>query len=734
VALPVVGALTRLAPPRVLDAAPLKGPQPVIDRAAFAAPPVPPAAPLAMPVQDLRRAPNARPTPASWRVRGARVTAFGGALAITVLGFDQMTRAFDVDTITGLQVALRALFVVTFGWIAFSACSAVAGLFFAPRAPAAIGRGKLRVRTAIVMPVYEEDAAESFAALGALGRGLAAAGQGGAFEGFILSDTRSPDAWVRETTAFAALRGVLAGAMPVWYRRRRANTGRKAGNVQDFVERWGARYDFMLVLDADSQMAPDTVIEMVRRMEEAPRLALLQTTPTLIGAETLYARLQQFASSVYGRAVARGVAAWQGNDGNFWGHNALIRTHAFAEAAGLPELPGRKPFGGHVMSHDFVEAALLRRAGWDVRMDPDLTGSWEGAPPSLLTAAARDRRWAQGNLQHASILPTRGLRAISRAHMAIGIGSYLASPLWLLLLLVGLALTAQATLLRPDFFSSGQQLFPNWPRFDAVRMTWLFAVAMALLLAPKAIGLAQTAFNPARRHAHGGGARLAMSAAAELGLSALYAPIMMLMQTRHLVEILVGLDSGWTPQTRAGAALPWRAALRAHRGHALAGIAGIAALWAIQPEVLIWMSPVLGGLILSPVLSRLSGDPRLAPVLARIGLCDTADGRQVPDAVRGAAALAPVIRAGAASGLEGLIGSAALATAHTACLTPDGPPTQAERLARVTLCAKIVASGGELPGALDHLTPGETAMLAADPDLLARWRSARRAARILVGG
>ena len=224
-------------------------------------------------------------------------------------------------------------------------------------------------------------------------------------------------------------------------------------------------------------------------MQADPRLGILQTVPMLIGHDSLFARIQQFAGRVYGGLIARGVAAWSGNEGNYWGHNAIIRVAAFAEACGLPQLPGRKPFGGHVLSHDFVEAALMRRAGWKVRMAPDLDGSWEESPPSLVDVAMRDRRWAQGNLQHSKIIGADGLALTNRAHFVIGIMSYLSSPLWLMLLIVGFALTLQATLIRPEYFSRTFQLFPDWPRFDAERMTRLFIFTMAVLFMPKVLGL-----------------------------------------------------------------------------------------------------------------------------------------------------------------------------------------------------------------------------------------------------
>ncbi|MFN3616098.1 MAG: glucans biosynthesis glucosyltransferase MdoH, partial [Rubrimonas sp.] len=402
----------------------------------------PPPARLAMPDQRLDMAPPFPKDPPSARTILARLTAFGGAAAITATGVWQMGQVFDTPGSSPLEIALLVLFALTFGWIAFSAASAVAGLMFGPRAPTMLPeplRAPITTRTAILAPLYNEDPTETAGALAALGKGLARMGLADRFDIFLLSDSRDPDALAREPAAFAALRAELPGGPAVWRRRRSVNTCKKAGNIRDFVERWGAAYDFILVLDADSLMDAETVAEMVRRMQANPRLGLLQTNPALIGGQTPWARMQEFASSLYGAVIARGMAAWQGFDGNYWGHNALIRTKAFAEAAGLPDLPGRAPFGGPILSHDFVEAALMRRAGWRVRMDPDLAGGFEGSPPSLLASAIRDRRWAQGNLQHLGVIGASGLRWPNRAHLAIGVGSYLASPIWLMMMLVGLA-------------------------------------------------------------------------------------------------------------------------------------------------------------------------------------------------------------------------------------------------------------------------------------------------------
>ncbi len=693
--------------------------------------PLPPEAPLAMPAQDLRRAPLAEFAPTRVRTRAARALAFGGAAALTAVGADQMFRAFGPESVSVLQIALQALFVVTFAWIAFSATSAVAGLLFGPAAKAGAkgaAEGPPPGRTAIVMPVYNEDAAAPFGALAALGRALAERGWGKSFEIFVLSDTREPDALARETTAFATLRDALDGRMSAWWRRRGRNSGRKAGNMQDFVERWGGRYDFMLVLDADSVMDPETVAEMVRRMAAAPKLALLQTAPRLVDGRTPFARLQQFAGAVHGPVAARGVAAWQGVDGNFWGHNALIRLRAFAEAAGLPTLPGRAPLGGHVLSHDFVEAALLRRAGWEVRMDPDLSGSWEGTPPSLAAAAARDRRWAQGNLQHLAVIGARGLRWPNRAHMAIGVASYLMAPVWAAMLLVGLALAAQAALTQPDYFPDLRQLFPVWPRFDAGRMATLLVVSAALLFLPKALGLAEALLSRRRRRAFGGGGRLIASAALELVAAALLAPIQMLAQCRSVAEIVLGLDSGWRAQDRIGAAPSWGDALRAHWSAMALGLGVAAVVWRLQPALLPWLSPVLLGLTAAPLLVRLSSDPGLGDALRRVGLLTTTEENAPPAALLATAAAAAAISADSARGLATLARDARLARRHADALNAIGARDVGETcLARLTAGAKLAAAPCA-GAALAWLDPEEQLATMADPKLLRAFTELPRAA------
>lgn len=690
---------------------------------------VPPPAPMDMPTQSFELAPErpARERPGAATL-AARIVAFGGATALTIFGAGQMRLVFGDGEMTLLQSALLVFFTVTFAWIALSACQTLAAIFPSPRE-----RGRRAgatpakpPRTVVVMPVYNEDPTHTCAALHALGEGLTEPmgdGSDGAFEIFILSDTRRSEVWVRETAAYAWLADALGSRLPVWYRRRDENAGRKAGNLRAFVERWGGRYDFMLVLDADSVMDPGAVREMVRRMQASPRLGILQTVPMLCGGETLFARLQQFAGRLYGPVVARGVAAWQGLDGNYWGHNALIRVSAFAQSCGLPELPGRKPFGGGVMSHDFVEAALIRRAGWTVRMDTDLGGSWEGAPPSLLDLAKRDRRWAQGNLQHMKVIGARGLRSASRVHFLIGVGAYLMSPLWLLMLLTGMALTAQSLIYAKDYFPDAIQLFPVWPVFDSVRMMWLFALTMGLLLAPKLVGILRAVLIGSLRRTMGGPVRILAGSLLEIILSALYAPVLMLLQIRQFIEILSGRDSGWATQSRAGAAMPWGAAFRRHWRHMAAGlIPGAAIVW-LAPEQLIWLSPVLAGLLAAPALSRVGSDPRAGAALARAGLMITPEETAPPSvfqrAARSRAELEPLLRLEIAD----LATDDRRLARHLRTVATEKADTGSGRdLDQLTARAKIEAAK-DASQALDWMTAAEVVALLSSPPLLKSWAS-----------
>ena len=678
---------------------------------------MPPPAPLAMPVQDLRRAPPRRwPMRTDARTHLARHVAFGGALVLVVLATGEMRDLMGVDAPDPLSLLFLALFALTFGWIAFSATSALAGLLHRPGPPSPTVGDRGVGPTALAMPVHCEDPAAIAARLEAIARDLDRAGAADRFEIVVLSDTNDPDAWVRETAAVDRLARSLDGVMAVHYRRRTDNRGKKAGNVADFVRRWGGRYPHMVVLDADSLMSGATLLALRERMVAEPDLALLQTVPRLVGATTPFAMLQQFAGSLYGPVAARGVAAWSGPDGNFWGHNAIIRTKAFAAHCGLPELRGRPPFGGAILSHDFVEAALLRRAGWRVEMDPDLAGSHEEGPPTLLDAAVRDRRWAQGNLQHARVLPARGLAPTSRAHMLIGIGSYLASPLWLVSVLVGLAMALRARLAVPDYFPDPFQLHPAWPTFDPVRMGWLLALTLGLAFVPKGIGLARGLLLPDVRRAHGGAGTMLRSAAMEAVLAVLLAPVVMALQARDIASILLGRSSGWTAQRRRAGETTWRALARPLLWPTLLGIAVALGAAVVSLPVLLWLSPFVLGLVLAVPLAAWSGDEATARRLARGRWLVTPETIEPPVVVAEAGALAARPASGlATSGVRALADGDARAT-HFRWVEPPVGQRGAPLPDRLTAAEKLRQAASAEEG-LGWLTPTECMQLAIDPAL-----------------
>ena len=422
-----------------------------------------------------------------------------------------------------------------------------------------------------------------------------------------------------------ALRERLGDDHRVYYRHRPLNTHRKAGNIADFVTRWGGSYAHMLVLDADSLMTGDCIVRLTRAMEADPDAGIVQSLPLIINRNTLFARLQQFAARVYGPVIATGLALWSGKQGNYWGHNAIIRTRAFAAHCGLPDLSGKPPFGGHILSHDFVEAALMVRAGYTVYMLPDAEGSYEESPPTLIDLAVRDRRWCQGNLQHARIIGAKGLRMATRQHFATGIMGYLASPFWLAQLVVGITLVLQTMYIRPEYFTNEFTLFPAWPRFDPERALSLFVVTMAILLAPKAFGFVLTMIDGEVRRKCGGAIRLTISAIIEIILSAMFAPILMVIQSGSVFQIIAGRDTGWNPQRRGDGSIPLKDIVRRHRSHVLLGVfAGITA-FTISTSLFLWMSPTILGLLLAIPLSSISGTLAAGLALRGVGLLQTPD-------------------------------------------------------------------------------------------------------------
>ncbi|MEA2819881.1 MAG: rane glycosyltransferase [Bradyrhizobium sp.] len=586
---------------------------------------LPAESPMAMSTQALRdfpaqtRVADRRPTQVSLR----RTCILAGTACLTLAGCYEMYDVLKVGGVTTLEAMVLALFVLLFAWIAFSFMSNLAGFFvllFRMRDPLGIDPNaalpSISSTNAMLLPTYNEDPYRIMARLRAIWESVEETGCGRQFDWFILSDTTDPAIWIAEEKCFLQLRRDLGAR--IFYRHRAQNTARKSGNIEDWVKRFGGGYDHMIVLDADSLMTGDTIVRLAAAMERHPAVALIQTLPVVINARTLFARLQQFAGRLYGPPIAAGIAWWHASEGNYWGHNAIIRVAAFARDAGLPELQGRKPFGGHILSHDFVEAALMRRGGWAIRMAPTLGGSFEECPPSLLDFAARDRRWCQGNLQHLAVLPARRLNWVSRLHLLTGIGAYLTAPLWLIFLVLGILISLQAQFVRPEYFPKGFSLFPTWPAQDPVLAAWVFLGTMGLLLVPKLLAYVLLLTQAESRKQFGGGFRVFIGILVETLLSGLIAPVMMIFQSIAVAEILMGRDAGWQVQRRDDGEVPRREIIGKYALPTFIGVVMALSAYAVSLPLLLWMVPVIAGLVLAIPVAMLSSAAAADPQRSRL--------------------------------------------------------------------------------------------------------------------
>jgi membrane glycosyltransferase len=450
--------------------------------------------------------------------------------------------------------------------------------------------------TAVVMPVFNEDVSTVFGNIRTLYRSLQNRGELETFEFYILSDSTLPERLVEEELAWADLCRQTNGFGRIHYRRRKVPVNRKSGNIADFCRRWGHRHRYMVVLDADSIMTGDSVSSLVRLMEVNPRAGIIQTMPKLVGSETLFGRIQQFASRLYSPLFAAGLNYWQQGAGNYWGHNAIIRMSPFLASCSLPVLPGREPLGGRILSHDFVEAALMRDAGWEVWFAYDLEGSYEGLPPNLTEYIKRDRRWAQGNLQHVWFLLAERVKPISRLHLIQGILAYSSAPILVLFVCLG---GIQAAL---DHFRGHVSTIP------LASAVVLALLTLLLLFGPKCLSLLHLFSRPDLLRRFGGPKRALAGVIMETLFSILTAPLLVWFHTRFVLRNIAGQKVVWNTQTRISEAGPgWIQALREYWPVPVAGILFGLLAWWISPLYLLWLTPLLLGLWLAIPIAQLSG-------------------------------------------------------------------------------------------------------------------------------
>ena len=473
--------------------------------------------------------------------------------------------------------------------------------------------------TAIIFPIYNEDVARVYEGLRTTYESIEKTGQLAQFDFFILSDSTDPDKWVEEEKRWYEVVGELGALGRIYYRRREANEGKKSGNVRDFLNAWGRRYNYFIVFDADSVMRGPTVVDLVKLMQANPGVGLIQTVPGLVNAESLFGRIQQFANRFYTPLFTAGLNYWSQGLGNYWGHNAIIRTEPFIQYCDLPHLPGRKPFGGQILSHDFVEAALLVRANWQVWLAYDLEGSYEEAPQALIENAQRDRRWCQGNLQHGLVLFARGLRGVSRLHLLQGIFGYLSGPLWFgFLITFNWMWGAHRATGLSEITVRGWTPYLNLSASQHALL--VFAICMAVLFLPKVLALIDIAFSRRRRESFGGLHRIVASTVGETLFSVLHAPLQMLWHLQFVITILAGVTVNWGSQYRGADGTMWSAAIRRHWGHTLVGLLWGGVVWSLDPLTFWWFAPVFAGMTFSIPFSVLTSRSALGTRARNLGL------------------------------------------------------------------------------------------------------------------
>ena len=575
------------------------------------------------------------------RLTRRRFMFFTAVFVLTCLATWFLADLFWQDgRISGVEWPLLALFVVLFSQIAVGFVTALLGFYVINRG----GDSRLITKTikpdeevelastAIVMPVFNEDVSRVFEALRVIYRSVEATKKLEHFDFFILSDSTKPNQWIQEEVAWVELCKQVSGFGRIFYRKRRQQINKKAGNVADFLRRWGKNYRYMVVLDADSVMSGQALVDLVATMQKNPTVGIVQTAPRLVNGETFYARLQQFSNRLYSPLFLAGLNYWQQYDGNYWGHNAIIRVQPFIDHCALPSLPGSEPFGGRILSHDFVEAALMRKAGWGVWLAADIEGTYEEGPPTLIDSAKRDRRWCQGNMQHSWLLFAKGFRPVNRFHLFMGVMAYVSSPLWLLFLVLStihvfnLVRFPQTSHLRPEVLTS---LFGY--TLEVPEAFTLFVLTMLLLFLPKFISVFLAVQRKEEAARFGGRLPVVISSLLEIAISTLLAPINMLFHSKFVLFILLGQGVSWVTQNRGGDdGTDWREAILTHGPHLVFGLVWGASSYVLWPAFFWWLSPVLAGIVFSIPLSIALSKPSFGRQLLRWGLFVTPEEANPP--------------------------------------------------------------------------------------------------------
>ena len=570
------------------------------------------------------------------RVRSRRIV-FGALVAASIAALLALAAgALSAGGFDASDWLLLFLFSLTTPWLAVGFWNSVIGLvlmrsgeaspFLIPEA-AHREPAEIVASTAVLMCVRNEAPDRVTRNLDAMMADIDAAGWAARFHVYILSDTSRPDVAAAERQTFDSLARKWTGRFAITYRRRETNTGFKAGNIRDFLERWGDRHDFMVTLDADSFMTAAGILRLVGIMQRAPRLGILQSLVIGMPTTSAFARLFQFGMRLGLRSWTIGSAWWQADCGPYWGHNAILRVAPFKAHCAIPPLAGTGILSGHILSHDQIEAALMRRAGYDVRVLPEEDLGWEENPPTLIEFLRRDQRWLQGTLQYVFFIGLPGLRPVSRIQLLFAMLMFTGSPAWIGLWLLGTALLATHAGMA-SFIDAG------WGG------PWL-ALVLTMWFAPKIATVIDVLCHPALRRGFGGPLRLAASVVVETIFWLMLSPIMWICHTVFFLGLPIGRVVGWDVQLRDDHSIGWATALAKLWPQTLLGVAGLVVVAVMHPAALPWVFIlVAGGPALAVPLCVVTSWPGVGLALRRIGIARLPEETEPPDALSRRTALA----------------------------------------------------------------------------------------------
>lgn len=541
---------------------------------------------------------------------GAQALGAGGWTAVDIIMF--ICFAFGTPwTVVGFWNSVIGL------WLLHSHKDPMGAV--APYASAGDVPTPITIKTAVFMTLRNEDPARATRRLRIVKESIDATGEGAAFSYFVLSDTNRPEVAAAEEAAMAAWKAEDPDAARITYRRRAENKGYKAGNVRDFCERWGKDYELMLPLDADSVMAGPAIVQLVRMMQAHARIGILQSLVVGMPSSSAFARIFQFGMRHGMRSYTMGQAWWVGDCGPFWGHNAVVRIKPFVEDCDLPLLPGKPPLGGHVLSHDQVEATLMRRAGYEVRVLPVENGSWEENPPTMLDFAQRDVRWCQGNMQYIKLLDLPGLYAMSRFQL-----------LWAILMFIGIPAWTLMIALLPVAAWEGQSI-TDYPKGLAI---FLYVLFFVMYLSPKIAGLIDAVLTKGGMARYGGPLRFAVSAMLELVFSFLQGAISTIRTSIFMIGLAFGKSVVWGGQSRDAYGISWATAVRNLWPQTVFGVIVCGLLWLIEPAVFWWSLPLTAGYLVAIPFAVLTASPSLGRWFKRVGLAGIPEDFDPPPEIR----------------------------------------------------------------------------------------------------